>query len=688
MCISVHESDKTCDIGPPIGPRLREQKQRLVQSIHRLALDRVQHVGSVVCTPHEVKMAAYLAAERFAGARPDADTRPGWTRLGVARSEIIGKALRSKAFIARSDGGASTARKGVKWMLKFGKPIFLAKMNKLLAAAGQTPISPPSFYELVSGPEYEQLTPDKCCCSSCRDLGFLGFELLRQIVCDVAPSIGDSATGTVTALLGCIDEEERYRCSEFLGHLKEEDSCPMHCLRLMCSPFNEADFRCDCTHKRSDGTHRTPPPTMDQQHADRAVRSDDWDDACCLCYDESETSQCLMCAYCANVAHKKCIKCALGNDLPDTTSEWTCPSCVAEHDTIAHDERCLKCEMFFHLIADIEDFCQLALIASKQKQLPMDAPTWAVAKLKFVEKDLLAYFAHLIRDKNQGMFQHWCFGVVEKSPTAWTDLMDYWAKQGALKQKHATCELIANKGVSCHGRMYTFKNPSQDVRDAHPLVPWKKSYPVTLEEGGPALCREFRRSWSDGSRQTAFDTGATMLAEDIEFKATHPWLAADGHVGNMSDGASNYSSTHSVLYYLLNPHLNAKCISVEGMGKDEIDRDNGSEQGKLRTARANSDLTFTGQYIKACNARRHKGVINARVELDTSLDITSAEKKKYQAINRIGELKLHDTRSASQLRSWELFSRKLSEAAGCRSSCGLWTRTCLQPRSATREACP
>ena len=155
-----------------------------------------------------------------------------------------------------------------------------------------------------------------------------------------------------------------------------------------------------------------------------------------------------------------------------------------------------------------------------------------------------------------------------------------------------------------------------------------------------------------------------MLAEDIEFKATHPWLVADGHVGNMSDGASDYSSAYGVLYYLLNPHLNAKCISVEGMGKDEIDRDYGSEQGKLRTARANSDLTFTGQYIKACNARRHKGAINARVELDTSLDIASAETKKDQTINRIGELKLYDTRSASQPRSWELFSRKLSEVAG------------------------
>ena len=54
------------------------------------------------------------------------------------------------------DPTAAQARRGraPSGMLKFGKPIFLTKMNKLLAAAGQTPISPPSFYELVSGPEY------------------------------------------------------------------------------------------------------------------------------------------------------------------------------------------------------------------------------------------------------------------------------------------------------------------------------------------------------------------------------------------------------------------------------------------------------------------------------------------------------------------------------------------------------
>ena len=39
-------------------------------------------------------------------------------------------------------------------------------------------------------------------------------------------------------------------------------------------------------------------------------------------------------------------------------------------------------------------------------------------------------------------------------------------------------------------------------------------------------------------------------------------------------------------------------ISAEGMGKGNIDRDNESEQGKLRAANALMDLTFTKEYIK------------------------------------------------------------------------------------------
>ena len=140
---------------------------------------------------------------------------------------------------------------------------------------------------------------------------------------DAAESIRDNAFAKrcVAILIKRIDEEERFRAGEFLSHLDEESSVPQHCLRLVCSSFNDAAFRCDCAHPRQDGATRQSPPTMEQQHPARAVASSDWDDACFVCFDADAKHASLMCAHCRNVAHKSCISTALGNDLPDETSE-------------------------------------------------------------------------------------------------------------------------------------------------------------------------------------------------------------------------------------------------------------------------------------------------------------------------------------------------------------------------------
>ena len=465
-----------------------------------------------------------------------------------------------------------------------------------------------------------------------------------------------------TELIDQIDAEERYRSGEFIFHLKEEDPCPRHCLRLLCSPFNEPDFRCDCHHPRADRAARHAPLTVDQQHPSRAADSaNDWDGHCCVCFADAEddSNRLVCCTFCRNVAHKKCIATALGNDLPSdlVRDDWACPSCVLEHDVINHDARCLKCEQHDYLLIDLRDMCELALFDSPASV----AAKWGLAVLDKEERDLAAYHAHLVRDATQDMFQPWCFEQVARRKDSYCDLYDYWAKQKHGKTKVATCEGMANKGVSVHGRMFTFANPSTETRAAYPQIPWETSYPNTVESGGPSMCREFHRSWSDGSRQTAYDTAATLLAEDIEFRSTHPWLT--NHIGASSDGASNYNSTSPALFNLLSPYVNAKLTSVEGMGKDACDRDNANEQQKLRAARASTNLTYTEQYIKACNARRHIGAINARVEIDRTFDMTAEQKKLTNAIYHVDWLKLHDTRG-TDLHSWELFSRLLSEEAG------------------------
>ena len=178
----------------------------------------------------------------------------------------------------------------------------------------------------------------------------------------------------------------------------------------------------------------------------------------------------LCCHHCPRVAHKKCVI-ANGNDVPDARdAPWTCEHCVRQHDRINHDTRCLKCEQHDYMFSDLKAVCQLALYDAEAAGNSTDAATWAIVRLESVNDDIRAYHAHLSRDINQSMFQKHMFECVEKNNNCVTDLCDYWAKQGAHKQKTATCEGMANKGVSCHGRMFTFANPPQTIRDDHPEV--------------------------------------------------------------------------------------------------------------------------------------------------------------------------------------------------------------------------
>ena len=54
-------------------------------------------------------------------------------------------------------------------------------------------------------------------------------------------------------------------------------------LNLMCAPFNNRDFKCECTHGRHDGRAVERPTTM-AQRSPRALRNDDWFESCYICY--------------------------------------------------------------------------------------------------------------------------------------------------------------------------------------------------------------------------------------------------------------------------------------------------------------------------------------------------------------------------------------------------------------------
>jgi hypothetical protein len=160
-------------------------------------------------------------------------------------------------------------------------------------------------------------------------------------------------------------------------------------------------------------------------------------------------------------------------------------------------------------------------------------------------------------------------------------------------------------------------------------VPWS-TYPPAPQEGGSALCRVFRRAFSNASTQDSFDTAATLVTEERDFRASTPWLKEN--VGDMSDGASNYKSTSPALYNSNSPFINTKNFSVEGEGNDGVDRDNGSEQQKLRAhVDKGGNLTCARDYVDFCNARRHKGAVNAQIKTNRKFDLTAAEKKQRKA---------------------------------------------------------
>lgn len=52
--------------------------------------------------------------------------------MSAQKKRITAELLRSRSVVKRADGGAATARSGVKWMLTVGTTVLLTRLNKLL----------------------------------------------------------------------------------------------------------------------------------------------------------------------------------------------------------------------------------------------------------------------------------------------------------------------------------------------------------------------------------------------------------------------------------------------------------------------------------------------------------------------------------------------------------------------------
>ena len=475
-------------------------RKNLTSSQHKIPSLRVMHEKTIRASDDEIKQASKHAQSLGAGAAVEPIMRVGWTRTDEGANRTVAECLRSSSFVSRVDGGGSTARTGTKWRIKLGTSMFLKKINEVLKQKQQRLMSRPRLLALISTKEYSRLTAENCCCASCRDLGYISYRALREVVELALPS-----TPLQKKLLQRIDGEELFRSTEFSAHLSEESPIPGHCLCLLLTPFNDRRFKQECSHPRSDGAEPPTPVSMETQAFPSKAHSDAWSSECMYCHaNKKQNLQC--CVFCPNVAHKACIAKSGAEFSAESKPEWTCENCVCKHDSIHHDSRCLRCEEHAYLIQDIRSAVMYEKDLALSRGLPTEMYDWCIAMLDVTDQDLCNYHHHLIRNTNQKMVQPYCWEAIDESQ--YTDLFDYWARQKEKRFKTATCEGQANKGVSVHGHMWHFRNPSKTIREKFPEIDWSL-YPEPAEDGGPLFCREFFRTFSNSSTQSGEDTART-----------------------------------------------------------------------------------------------------------------------------------------------------------------------------------
>ena len=277
-------------------------------------------------------------------------------------------------------------------------------------------VLPPSPPPACVRREYGALKMNSCCCALCRDLGFYGFELLRELVGLLARAVdgGLPAWCDEKKLLARIDEEERFHSSQFGAHQSEASSTAHHCRRHLLSTLGDERFQCDCTHDRADGGD---VPELETQEArirrtqHRAANSTtDWETKCTICADgdedEEKTGKMYCCLYCRSVIHKKCGIKHDRWDFPhdDDASEWVCGTCAEMEASLRHDSRCLECEGLPFLLRDLTTLADLAVHQNKGT-INAELSSWIRESVDHAAGLLMKYRAHKIRDCNQDQFQ-------------------------------------------------------------------------------------------------------------------------------------------------------------------------------------------------------------------------------------------------------------------------------------------
>ena len=105
--------------------------------------------------------------------------------------------------------------------------------------------------------------------------------------------------------------------------------------------------------------------------------------------------------------------------------------------------------------------------------------------------------------------------------------VDYWTNPGIVKPGGAACCEGESAGISAHGSMSVYKNPTKAEREAtslqHEGVDWPE-YLKPPDEGGGTFCEEHAAAYCDDAKQDQFHTKSVMEATIASFARARPWL--------------------------------------------------------------------------------------------------------------------------------------------------------------------
>ena len=205
------------------------------------------------------------------------------------------------------------------------------------------------------------------------------------------------------------------------------------------------------------------------------------------------------------------------------------------------------------------------------------------ARLEAAEAKQEKYHAHLIRDRNQGCFKQL---VLDELPlNSYYLLVDYWAKISVAQKGGTACCEGDSKGLSAHGSMFVYRNPTKEQREEISQVyqvDWSPFGAASDEAGGLEYFEEHFNVYCDDATQNAYHTHSVLDATIASFLEKRPWLASARPSFIQSDNASNYRSPTTEVGVA---SVGTRCFSEPGMGKDEGGGNGAVIKGKMNRVR-------------------------------------------------------------------------------------------------------